>query len=284
MAAAGTSAHRPYVVLSCAVSIDGYLDDISDTRLLLSSDEDFDRVDGLRASCDAILVGATTVRRDDPRLLIRSAERRAERRARGLPAHPLRVTLTGSGNLDPNARLFVPPSSDDDGQDDDGRHDDEAAALGGHTLVYTSGAGAGATRSRLRTAPRVEIVELGDVELGIADVGTLEVRDIARAVDTAELCAVLADLAARGVRRLLVEGGARLLSRLLGEGIADELQLVVAPLIVGVPPERERRVAPRITIVNGLPSGAERLRLVETRTVGDCVLLRYLLPGTRGQD
>ena len=45
-------------------------------RLLLSNDADFDRVDAVRASCDAILVGAATVRNDNPRLLVRSEARR----------------------------------------------------------------------------------------------------------------------------------------------------------------------------------------------------------------
>ena len=52
------------------------------SRLLLSNDADFDRVDAVRASCDAILVGAATVRMDNPRLLVRSRELR---RAAGRP-------------------------------------------------------------------------------------------------------------------------------------------------------------------------------------------------------
>ncbi|WP_186449776.1 dihydrofolate reductase family protein, partial [Nocardioides sp. J9] len=67
---------RPYVLLSCSVSLDGYLDSAGEGRLLLSNDADFDRVDEVRAGCDAILVGAATVRNDDPRLLVRSEERR----------------------------------------------------------------------------------------------------------------------------------------------------------------------------------------------------------------
>ena len=59
---------RPYVVLSVAMSIDGHIDDRSPERLLLSSPEDFDRVDQLRADSDAVLVGAGTLRSDDPRL------------------------------------------------------------------------------------------------------------------------------------------------------------------------------------------------------------------------
>lgn len=86
---------RPYVLLSCAMSIDGYLDDTTAVRLLLSNDADFDRVDAVRAECDAILVGANTIRKDNPRLLVRSQARRDDRIARGLPASPTKVTLTG---------------------------------------------------------------------------------------------------------------------------------------------------------------------------------------------
>lgn len=98
---------RPYVLLSCAATIDGYIDDTTDERLLLSNDADFDRVDAVRATCDAILVGASTIRTDNPRLLVRSAARRAERLARGLPESPIKVTLTGRGDLDPTAGFFT---------------------------------------------------------------------------------------------------------------------------------------------------------------------------------
>jgi riboflavin-specific deaminase-like protein len=99
---------RPYVVLSCATSADGYLDDASPQRLILSGPADLDRVDEVRAGCDAIWVGAQTVRRDNPRLLIRDPRRRARRVARGLPADPARVTLTATGDLDPRANFFAP--------------------------------------------------------------------------------------------------------------------------------------------------------------------------------
>ena len=99
---------RPYVLLSCATSADGYLDDASPGRLILSGPADLDRVDEVRAGCDAIMVGAQTVRRDNPRLLIRDPRRRARRTARGLPAHPARVTLTATGELDPAASFFAP--------------------------------------------------------------------------------------------------------------------------------------------------------------------------------
>jgi 5-amino-6-(5-phosphoribosylamino)uracil reductase len=98
---------RPYVLLSCAVSIDGYLDDSGPERLVLSSDADLDRVDEVRAGVDAILVGANTVRRDNPRLLVRSQARQRARVSRGLPPNPVKVTVTRSGDLDPDARFFT---------------------------------------------------------------------------------------------------------------------------------------------------------------------------------
>ncbi|HEY4026184.1 MAG TPA: dihydrofolate reductase family protein [Candidatus Dormibacteraeota bacterium] len=97
----------PYVALSCAMSVDGYIDDAGPERLVLSNDSDLDRVDGERAASDAIMVGAGTVRQDDPRLLVRSPARRAERLRDGRPASPLRVVLTASGDLDPGLRLFT---------------------------------------------------------------------------------------------------------------------------------------------------------------------------------
>ncbi|HYH33339.1 MAG TPA: RibD family protein [Pseudonocardia sp.] len=98
---------RPHVLLSAAMSVDGRIDDLGPQPLLLSDAADLDRVDEVRAGVDAILVGATTLRRDDPRLLVRSADRRAARVASGRAPDPIKVTLTGSGDLDPAARFFA---------------------------------------------------------------------------------------------------------------------------------------------------------------------------------
>jgi 5-amino-6-(5-phosphoribosylamino)uracil reductase len=100
-------ADRPYTLLSCGMSIDGYLDSATVRRLALSNEADFDRVDSVRASCDAILVGASTIRNDNPRLLVRSADRRRERVASGLPPCPIKVTVTASGDLSPDADFFT---------------------------------------------------------------------------------------------------------------------------------------------------------------------------------
>ncbi|MGA4983327.1 dihydrofolate reductase family protein [Streptomyces cellulosae] len=220
----------PYVLLSAAVSLDGYLDDTGPERLLLSSPADFDRVDEVRASVDAILVGAGTIRADNPRLLVNSPERRAARVADGLPEYPLKVTVSGSGDLDPTARFWH---------------------TGGEKVLYTTDKGAERARALGITA---DVVPLGD------------------ALDWRRLLEHLHDV--RGVRRLMVEGGGRIHTQLMTEGLADELQLVLAPLFVGDPD------APRL-FGPGVYQGG-RLRLLETRPIGDVVLMRYepTAPGT----
>ncbi|KKD11002.1 RibD family protein [Streptomyces lividans] len=97
---------RPYVILSAATSVDGYLDDTSPDRLRLSNEADFDRVDQVRAESDAILIGATTMRRDNPRLLVNSEQRRAQRVAAGKPEYPLKVTVTASGDLSADLKFW----------------------------------------------------------------------------------------------------------------------------------------------------------------------------------
>jgi 5-amino-6-(5-phosphoribosylamino)uracil reductase len=103
---------RPYTLLSCSMSIDGYLGSPTPRRLELSNDADFDRVDAVRASCDAILVGAETVRKDNPRLVVRSQARRDEREALGLTPSPIKVTVTERVELDVRADFFTTGESE----------------------------------------------------------------------------------------------------------------------------------------------------------------------------
>ena len=89
------------------MSADGFLDDRTDTRLMLSTRRDLSAVHLLRAEMDAIMVGAETVRRDNPSLITRSPECAKIRKKRGRAPHPIKITVTASGNLDPNAAFFT---------------------------------------------------------------------------------------------------------------------------------------------------------------------------------
>jgi 5-amino-6-(5-phosphoribosylamino)uracil reductase len=218
------------------MSLDGYLDSADVARLRLSNDADFERVDAVRAGCDAIAVGATTVRHDNPRLMVRSAERRSERVARGLPPSPLKVTLTRSGDLDPAADFFRTGET--------------------QKLVYCPGPVAARVRARLGAVATV-------VGAGCE-------------VDMRLVCE---DLSARGVNRLMVEGGGTLHTQFLTADLADELQLVVAPFFVG-----DSRAC-RFVGDGRFPWTAERRApLAEVRQIGDVVLLRYALSPRFGEE
>ena len=103
---------RPYTILSCSISLDGYLGGPTGERLVLSNDADLCRVDQVRAECDAILVGAGTVRDDNPRLLVRDPVLRERRTAQGLAASPTKVTMTRHARLDADSNFFATGDSE----------------------------------------------------------------------------------------------------------------------------------------------------------------------------
>src|SRR5512132_3238818 len=100
------------VFVSVAMSVDGFIDDTSAKRLMLSSQEDFYEVDALRAQCDAIMVGAGTIRADNPSLVIRSTTMIDYRKKRGRPENPVKVTLTQSGNVESTSNFFTQGTSE----------------------------------------------------------------------------------------------------------------------------------------------------------------------------
>lgn len=95
------------VTLSFATTSDGFLDDTSTQRLVISTPEDWAAVGRLRARCDAIFVGAETLRRDNPALIPHDESVRARRTTNGLRPDWTKVTLTASGRLDPSLRFFT---------------------------------------------------------------------------------------------------------------------------------------------------------------------------------
>jgi 5-amino-6-(5-phosphoribosylamino)uracil reductase len=72
-----------------------------------SSRRDKKTMDKLRAEADAVLVGAGTLRADDPPLHLRDAEMIAYRRSLGKPDNLVNVLVTASASIDPRSRFFT---------------------------------------------------------------------------------------------------------------------------------------------------------------------------------
>ena len=217
---------RPHVLLSVAVSVDGHIDDRSGNRFPLSNADDFDHVDRIRAESGAILVGAGTLRADNPRLLVNSPERRAARVTDGRSEHPLKVTVSRSGDLAPEWKFW--------------HH-------GGDKVVYSTDSGA--ERASAALGGLADVVALGsEVDFG----------------------ALLDDLGGRGVDRLMVEGGEAVHTAFLSAGLADEIRVAVAPMLIG------QAGAPRFLGPAEFPGGpAHRFHLEEVLKLGDVAVLRY---------
>jgi len=150
-----TRNQQPWVILKLAMTLDGAL--AVPGRRWITGAEARAEVQKIRAGCDAILVGAETVRKDNPRLTVRIGTGRPQ---------PWRAVVTKSGNLPGRAGIFTD-------------------AYRERTVVY---------RNR-------------------------KWED------------VLKDLHQRGVRRLLVEGGAKTAAGLIAAGKVNEVVLFFAPEI-----------------------------------------------------
>ena len=98
---------RPYVILNVAVTADGKTDTVARQGATISSAQDAERVDRLRAASDAIMVGGRTLLGDDPRLVVKAEALRAERRARGVPENPIKVGVITRANLKLDSRFLT---------------------------------------------------------------------------------------------------------------------------------------------------------------------------------
>ncbi len=145
---------RPRVLVNFASSVDGKINPAPGLRqgkfMMSRHREDFRRMLALRAEADAILIGATNLRADNPDLAI-PADERAARRARGAP-EPARIVVTTAGEgLTPDQRMFDP-------------------ALGGPSIILHAPAMPLDTRARLGAV--AELVQFTGERVAIADVLT----------------------------------------------------------------------------------------------------------------
>jgi 5-amino-6-(5-phosphoribosylamino)uracil reductase len=145
---------RPRVLVNFATSVDGKINPAPNLRhgkfMMSRHREDFRRMLVLRAQADAILIGASNLRADNPDLAI-SDDERAARRVRGAP-DPARIVVTTTGEgIGPELRMFDP-------------------ARGGPAIVLHAAAMPAETRARLGAV--AELVELAGERIAVADVLT----------------------------------------------------------------------------------------------------------------
>jgi riboflavin-specific deaminase-like protein len=145
---------RPRVLVNFATSVDGKINPAPGQRhgkfMMSRHREDFRRMVALRAQADAILIGASNLRADNPDLAI-PADERTGRRARGAP-EPTRIVVTTTGEgLTPDQRMFDP-------------------ALGGPSIVLHAPAMPVEIRARLGAV--AELVQFAGERVAMPDVLT----------------------------------------------------------------------------------------------------------------
>lgn len=77
---------RPYILINCAMSVDGKIASPSGKQIRISCDEDIKRMYELRNDSDAVLVGVNTVLTDNPKLTVKDKYVKN-------PKQPIRVVL-----------------------------------------------------------------------------------------------------------------------------------------------------------------------------------------------
>lgn len=186
--------NRPTFTLSWAQTLDGRLATRSGSSQWISGSESLLMTHRLRAAHDAIMVGSGTVGADDPRLTVRLP---ANERAADAP-HPLRIIIDSRLSILPTARVLA-----------------DGAASG--TLV--------ATGTAVDPARCAALQALGATVLPVPSGPSSD--------DHVDLPTLAALLAGRGVRSVMVEGGAGLLTALLRAHLADRIVVTIAPKLLG---------------------------------------------------
>ena len=95
--------NRPYVFINVAATADGKIDTFERKGSAISSKQDKQRVDELRAGADAVIVGGRTLLDESPKLTVKSEALREGRVRRGLSPNPIKVGIASSVDIHPDS-------------------------------------------------------------------------------------------------------------------------------------------------------------------------------------
>lgn len=186
---------RPFTYLNLAISVDGKITTADRKLHGFGGPEDRDLMDELRARADAVMIGAATLREEDPPLLVTSPDRLQKRADQGLSPQPCNVIISRSLDL-PNvetSRFFQ--------------------TGGFRKIIFTSEMQS--TQKKSRFQPYADVFYVPEASDGI------------------NLKAVNEKLYQMGVKNLLLEGGGTLNFAMLRDGLVDELYITLCPLVFG---------------------------------------------------
>lgn len=97
---------RPHITVVLAMSADGKIADETRSPARFGSSADQRHLEEQVARCDAVLMGATTLRAYGTTLRLTSPDLLQQRRERNQPPQPIQLIGSTSGNLDSDLRFF----------------------------------------------------------------------------------------------------------------------------------------------------------------------------------
>jgi riboflavin biosynthesis pyrimidine reductase len=250
-----STAERPFVVANFVSTLDGVVSYELKGQAggsTISGSDPADRfiMGLLRASADAIIVGARTIHDVSPEALwvpeytypdAKHLYREYRVNALQKPEYPLLVIVTGSGRLELGRAIFRTP--------------------GVRAVVITTSAG------------RDALAKAGATKLPSVQIHVLDAR-----CGTIPPLAMLRLLYARlGVRRLLHEGGPTLFGQFLAAEAVDELFLTLSPQIAG---RGANAIRPGLVQrMEFMPDNAPWLQLLSVKQRAEHLYLRYRCTG-----
>jgi riboflavin-specific deaminase-like protein len=189
----GNSDNLPFVFSNFAMTADGKIAFANRRFVPFAGKRDQEHMMELRATADAVMSGARTVDLSPATLGPGGAKYRRQRLKRGLGEYNLRIIVSGSGSINPNAEIFKHKFSP--------------------IIVLTT--------SRASVAARRRLQALG-AEIKICGRKQINFR--------AAFCWLRKKW---NVKRLLCEGGGELHDAIIRAGLLDELHLTISPQIFG---------------------------------------------------